>query len=117
MSEFLTLQQIVDADDMDFEVIEVPEWGGKVKLGSMTAGDRDAYEVAIYRSREKGGEEAALENVRSRLVAAALIEPKVSKGQVVKLAKKNARIVNQLFDAARRLNGISAEDAAELEGN
>lgn len=117
MGEFLTLKEIVAADDLDHEVVDVPEWGGKVKVGAMTAGDRDRYEVAIYQSRQKGGEDAALENVRSRLVAACLLEPKLDKKDVAKLAKKNARVVNRLFDICRKLNGITADDAAELEGN
>lgn len=117
MSKFLTLKEIIAVDDSEFEVVDVPEWGGQVKLGSMTMGERDAYEVAIYQMKEKGGDTAALENVRSRLVAASLVEPKLEKKDVVKLAKKNAKIVSRLFDIARRLNGISDEDAAELEGN
>jgi hypothetical protein len=33
----LTAQQIVEAQDVQFELVEVPEWGGIVRIRSLTA--------------------------------------------------------------------------------
>lgn len=116
-SNFLTLKQIIAADDINYRDVEVPEWGGTVRLGAMAASERDRYESQVYLARQKGGDDAAFDNVRARLVAACMINPKVDRKQIAALGNKNAKTINRLFDICRELNGISEQDAEDLEKN
>jgi hypothetical protein len=46
MSEFLTIDQILAANDLPSEVVEVPEWGGKVKVQGLSRASYDAIAKA-----------------------------------------------------------------------
>lgn len=118
----LTIDQILGKDDREYKDVEVPEWGGSVRLRAMSSKARDAYEARIYMSRQKDGDEGAMDNVRASLVAQCMCDEegnnlKLGKKQVEALGGQSAAVVNRLFDVARKLNGISDSDVEELEKN
>ncbi len=41
----LTKEQVQNIDDFKFKIVDVPEWGGEVKVRSMSAKDRIAFEA------------------------------------------------------------------------
>ena len=43
----LTRDQILQANDLVTETVEVPEWGGSVFVKSLTGVERDQFEAAI----------------------------------------------------------------------
>ena len=66
----LTKAQILEARDLEDETVEVPEWGGSVKIRSMSGADRDKFEASLTGTAGKRD----LTNIRARLVALTLVD-------------------------------------------
>lgn len=114
---FLTRQQILEADDRKFEIVEVPEWGGTVRLGSMQAINRDRYEIAYGKAREEGSERS----IRATLVSACIVDEKgetlFTEDDVIEFSKKSGAVLAELFDKCMELNGMSKKAVEKLKGN
>ncbi len=116
----LSKAQIFAADDRKTEDVEVPEWGGTVRLRGLNGTERDAYEASMQ--KQVGGKQVQdLRNFRARLVALAAINedgtPLFETNEVAALAKRSSAALSRLFDATCRLSGITDEDVKDLEGN
>ena len=114
----LSKAAILAADDLPSKVIEVPEWGGSVRIRSMTATDRDAFEVAQLEAQREG--RAAPHNIRARYVAACVIgedgSPLFEESEIAKLGSKSAKALDRAFSAITGMNAIdpgAIEDAAK----
>lgn len=98
----LTVEEIIAADDLGQEEVEMPEWGGSVMVRGLGYGEwvdlRDAATV--------GGQQD--ERLFTRLLlAAALVEPVVSIEQADLLIAKSASAVNRLVDSIVSTSRIS----------
>ena len=49
----LSKDQILEADDREFKVVHVDQWDGDVKLSTMRACDRDAFEATMIPEKGK----------------------------------------------------------------
>lgn len=112
-------EEILGLQDLKVEEVEVPEWGGrKVRVSQMSGLDRDAYELEAYHERKAG---TTARNVRARLVARCVVDEAGARvfgeGDIEALGAKNAKALDRLYDKARDLNGLSASEAKEIEGN
>lgn len=113
----LSKQQILDVTDTKTEEVEVPEWGGTVRIQTMTGFARDAFESSIT------GKNGAVNttNIRAKLVAACVIDDEgelmFSDKDVAKLGKKSAAALERVFSAAQQMNRISDNDVEELAKN
>jgi hypothetical protein len=115
----LTKDQILAAEDLKRETVEVPEWGGEVIVSTMTGAGRDAWEFEVYGMK---GEDRNVENIRAKLIAACVVDESgallfPSPKDVIALGKKSARALDRVWAAARKLNGIGAAEMDELEKN
>lgn len=110
----LDRKAIFKAVDLDVKTVEVPEWGGEVCVRGLTARERDHFEASI-------GTSANLENLRARLVVLTLCdeagERLLKDSDAIELGKKNAQVVDRLFEVARKMSGMTDADVEELEGN
>jgi hypothetical protein len=119
---YLTKTDILEAEDLRSEDVEVPEWGGKVRVFELTGTDRDAYQASIIKQREDGTREWRLANATVRLVSMSIGDPDTherlfTEGDVTALGKKSARALNRVFTVAQRLSALADEDVEELLGN
>jgi hypothetical protein len=116
----LTKDQIWAANDLKTIEVPVPEWGGSVRIKTLTGAERDQYEADSYK-RVKGRQEANLANLRARLVAMVVVDendqPMFTRADVMKLGQKSASALERVFNAAADLNGMSDADVEELSGN
>ena len=116
----LTKDQILGADDRDSIEVDVPEWGGSVRIAAMTACERDAFEASMIDTKGKG-DAKRLQNFRARFVASCIVDEDgnrlFSNKDIVDLGKKSSAPISRLFDECRKLNGMTDEDVEELEGN
>jgi hypothetical protein len=113
----LSITAMLDAEDIQYVVVSVPEWGGEVRLGSVSAGDMiDELEVASI----KGNREAMV-----RLVVRSLVNEDGSRvpvdqveDLVTKFRKKDIRVMNRLAEAALKLNSVplDREDSKNVSG-
>jgi hypothetical protein len=113
----LTADDILGVEDRPIEPVEVPEWGGRVYVRTMSARERDAIEAEVHSL----GEERSLENARARFCARVICnadgEPLFTTKQIPELGKKSAAALDRVFAVGSRLNGFTAKDAEELSGN
>ena len=116
----LTREQILEAQDIQTEVVEVPEWGGSVTIQGMTGRDRDAFEADIVQKKGKDFS-VNMQNIRAKLVALSLVNGDGKRiftdKDITALGKKSAAALDRIFSVAQELSGISTKDVEELAKN
>lgn len=109
----LSKDAIMAINDLPTEIVEVPQWGGSVKVRGMNAGERDRFEEAI---RKHG-----MANLRSMLASMTIIDEEgkrlFSDKEMDKLGAKSAEALDLIVEVASRLSGLLDEDVEILEGN
>lgn len=109
----LTKSDILESNDFPHEDVEVPEWGGTVRVRSMSGAERDALEAHFINAGVD-----KLTNLRARLCALCIVDDKMERlfndDDIAALGKKSAKALDRVADVAQRLNGMGAkaEDAA-----
>lgn len=120
MSSLLTRDQILSAPDITTEDVEVPEWGGTVRVRGLSASQRDAFESASVAVKGKKIDPNFI-NIRARLVALAVVDDNgdqmFTNADIKALGEKSAAPIDRIFDVASRLSGVSEGDIDQLEGN
>jgi len=113
----LNKADILSASDECFELVLVPEWGGEVRVSSMSAFSRDQFEASII--GKNGGQN--LQNIRAKLAAATLTDEAgkllFTEKDLAKLGGKSAAALDRVFEVAQRLNGMSNADVEEIAKN
>jgi hypothetical protein len=111
----LSKDQILSADDLPFEDVPVPEWGGHVRIRTLTGFERDHFEASVQRD-PKG--KRNLNNVRARLLALCLIDEDgtrmFAEAEIKALGAKSAKVLDHLLDIAKKLSGLTDEDVEEM---
>lgn len=115
----LSRDAILGASDQVTEPVDVPEWGGKVNVRSLTGRELDHYNSNI---RKQVGNQVVMQpNPRAKLVALALVddagERLFADKDVEALGRKNSKVIDRLWDVAARLSGLTDEEQDEIEGN
>jgi hypothetical protein len=118
----LTREDIFGRQDRTFKDVNCPEWGGKVRIQSLSGAERDQFEESIMGPRNKDGtREVTVKNIRAKLVALSAVDkegqPLFSPDDVMELGKKNAAALDRLFTVAQKLSGISRDDLDEMVKN
>lgn len=127
MGSYLSKDQIVGADDRPTRDVDVPEWGGTVRVRALSGSDRDAYEASMRTVMPDpagtGGMKVVTDesNARAKLVAFSVVDENGERvfgdHEVSRLGLKSAAALNRVFMAAAELSGLTAESEAEIEGN
>jgi hypothetical protein len=122
--KLLTAAEIMDAPDMRFKVVPVPEWGGEVVVRALSGTERDAFEAGLVQQRGKERVVTTL-NIRAKLCALTIVDPSdptlrrrmFDDKQIAALGGKSAGALSRVYNEAADLSGISEKDAEELAGN
>ncbi len=116
----LSKTAILAANDLKSEDIEVPEWGGAVRVRSFTGRERDAFEASMVRGDGKD-RKVDLTNMRARLVGLTVIDETGQRlftdEEVDLLGAKSGAALDRVFAVAQKLNGLSGADVEELSKN
>jgi hypothetical protein len=109
----LTADDILAANDLKVEAVDVPEWGGRVFVRTMSAGKRDEYDASIRPDDEK----LDLVNFRARLVAYTCCDAEgkllFNVAQIVQLAQKSSLALIRVFRAAQKINKLGSDAVAD----
>lgn len=101
-------------DDLKIEVVDVPEWGGSVRVSTMSAFARDRFEANIA----KAGGGLNLHNIRAKLAIATIVDddnkPLFDESDIDRLGQKSCAALDRIFAAAQRLNLISDKEVETL---
>lgn len=113
----LSKDQILAAEDLVTEDVEVPEWGGTVRVRMMTGAERDSFEDSLTQTKGKNVK-TNLANLRARLVARTVVDEDGKRlftdAEAGVLGQKSAAALDRVFEAARKLNGMTEKDVEEL---
>lgn len=116
----LSREQILSTDDSNTELVDVPQWGGSVRVRSLTGRERDRLEASMIGKNGKADATRGLANFRARLVAASVIDdnaaPMFTEADIDALAGRSAAALDTIAQAAMRLSGLSESDVEELAG-
>lgn len=120
MMQQLSREQILGTDDSNVETVEVPQWGGSVRVRALTGRERDRLEASMIGKNGKADATKGLTNFRARLVAASVVDdngaPMFTEADIDLLADRSAAALDTIAQAAMRLSGLSSEDVNELAG-
>ena len=109
----LTKDQILEAQDLQNESVDVPEWSGSVLVRTMTGADRDAFEASMITTLADGTRKPNMANMRAKLVALTVVDDAgnllFGVSDVDRLALKSASALERVFTAAQRINGLGAQ--------
>lgn len=111
----LTKSAILDAQDLKHEDVEVPAWGGTVRIRAMTGMERDQFRASI--ASEEG---VPVGKFSAALLAATCIDENGDRlftmEDMEALQAKSAEALDVPADVAARLNGLgvqAVEDAVK----
>ena len=127
----LSRQQIIDAADINTLDIACPEWGGEVRIRSLTLKEADAWRKSLMRETEvregrnvrkdlSFDKDKAVENEVNLIVMAAIDDngQKVFQVEdVAALMKKHTAPIKRLVEAITKLSGIYAAAVDDAEKN
>ena len=117
MSKYLTREAILAAPSRDYAEVAVPEWGGVVRVRSLTGTERDAFESSLTVTRG-GKQKTNTANFRARLVALCIVDEDdnllFNQADVVQLGLKSVSALQRVFDKCNEMNNISEDDIDEL---
>ena len=128
MTQYLSAEQILNADDLAHEDVKVPEWADKktgvdtVRVRELPGTERDKFEAQFVGKDGASVRAEGLEGFRARLAAASIVDAEGNKlfrsvAEVKRLGEKSARALQRVCDVATRLSKMSDEDIKELTGN
>lgn len=119
---------ILADDDGKWEDVKTPEWKSSpvTRVKALSGTERDAFEASSrqLRPNPKGGFDVVpnQENARARFLVRAIIDPDTGERiftdqDANALGRKNAAVLDRLFEVGTRLSGMSDDDVAAIEGN
>ena len=117
----LTKDQILEANDLKTQSVEVPEWGGSVLVRTMSGTDRDAFEASMITLSPDGTRKPNMTNMRAKLVALTVVDDAANRlfdaSDVDRLALKSASALERVFEAAQRINGLGVDAQDDIAKN
>ncbi len=117
--KLLTREAILAADDLRAAYVEVPEWGGQIRVRSLTGTERDALDGERGAALARG---AIPPNWRTKRVALAIVDEDgkslFSEKDVAALGRHNGAIIDRIDDVVLDLSGMrdaTPERASSLD--
>jgi hypothetical protein len=111
--KFLTAAEILEADDLKVEEVDVPEWGGIVRLRPMSA-----LEAIEYTEANKAGDK---KHAAVRMAAVCVVDedgnPAFTADQVAQLSKKSLAAFMRIQKVAMRINGLDEKETKEVKND
>ncbi|WP_327268814.1 phage tail assembly chaperone [Streptomyces sp. NBC_01218] len=118
----LTADQITAADDRSWEDVDVPEWGGTVRVLCLSGTDRNAYQQSLVVLGPNGSvQRMNMQDQMARLLAKSLVDENFQRlftdKDIKALGAKNGAVLHRLSEIAQRLSGLRKEDVEAKAGN
>jgi hypothetical protein len=115
MDLLTTKESILSIQDTEIEKIYVKPWKASVYVRTVGSREWDAWEISL--TNEKSGK-ISMQNFRARLAAMCLCDadgkPIFTEKDAKELGNKSKIAMDIIMEAAKRLNGVTAEDEEKL---
>lgn len=112
---YLSKDDILKADDLPTRDVDVPEWGGIVRVRAMSGSERDAYDASRMTKGPDGKYTLSFRDARANLVARCVIGDDgallFNTADVARLGAKSSTALQRVADVAAELSGLA--DAAD----
>lgn len=109
---YLSKDDIFKADDLPVEDVDVPEWGGVVRVRGLTGKERDRFEFKMAAARK----DPASAQVRAEIVGRCIVDEDgdrvFSDRDIDRLGDKSGEALDRVFEKVRELSGMG-DDAVE----
>ena len=106
---------ILQAEDIKTIDVKVPEWGGTVRVGTMTGRGRQEY----FKTLALDGDESRKDLYATLIVSCAIDEsgsPLFKVSDIPELTKKSSVPLNRIFEVAAELNGLTQKAVDNIAG-
>lgn len=113
----LNKDDILGTKDLRTKTINIPEWGGDVIISTMTALDRDEFEVAMINTVKPKSRSSIRASVAVRVIVDKNGNRLFSDEDAGILSGKSGVALTRVYDTAISLNRITDEDIDELAKN
>lgn len=114
----LSRDDVLKAEDLTTEEVEVPEWGGSVLVRGMTGRERDEFESSAMDQRSGRVNYA---NTRAKIAIRCVVDDDGKRlfdaADIDVLGEKSGAALDRVFAVAARLSGLGDSDLAELTAN
>lgn len=107
----LSVEDILTAPDIQERVVEVPEWGGAVRIKSFTK--QRQIQLRAQALDQKG--EVDSERMELLMFVEGVVEPKFTAQHLDLLKEKSASAMDRVLSAILDLGGLTPEKQAEME--
>ena len=118
---YLSRDDILKPRDLKVEEVDVPEWGGIVRVRELTAEAMADYEASMVNVDSKGKGTPDFSNRRVKLLVRAVVdedgEQLFSLVDVPALGQMPAGVIERVADVAERLSGMGDDAVEDAEGN
>ena len=115
MTKILSVEEILGAPDIREEVVEVPEWGGAVRIRAFTKAQQQAIrDDATLKANTRDGKAGTLDTSRLEMLTLirGIVEPKFQDAHILNLREKSSSAIERILKAILVLSGM-AENAVE----
>lgn len=113
----LSREQILNANDRTYEVVQCPEWGGDVRIQSLTGLEYDRFQKEIASGRGKN-RDVRFDHLRTRLIVKCAVDEDgalmFEEADIRRLSSKNSKPIDRLFAACQKIVGMSDDDAEKM---
>jgi hypothetical protein len=118
----LTREQILGAQDIVFEHVDVPEWGGEVILHTLTGSEREELDNFIAENGLSSGNDKATigkNSYMAKVLQLSIVDEAgaqlFSIDDLVELGKRNSKVMIRLFKLARKISALSIAEMERYE--
>ena len=115
MGHYLSRDDILNAQDLPTEMVDVPEWGGAVTVRGLNGQEREELDRMLFSRTGKKP------NTKAALVALSAVDEQGERlftlEDVEALSLKSGAALDRVFEAAQRLSGLTRASREELRKN
>ena len=108
--------EILGAKDLKTKDVKVPEWGGTVRVKTMTGPERGKFEEKAFVDGKTD-----FSTFRQRLIAMTVCDEDgkliFTEADIAALGNKSAKALDRVFAAAQKLNGLGRDDIEDMVKN
>ncbi len=116
-TNYLSRSDILEAEDLQIKEIEIPEWGGTIRVRGLTGTQRDEYLSSLLVNPGVSAD-LKLANATAKLVYQCVVDkegkPAFREGDILLLGKKNGHALNQVYELASELSGLETKDIEKI---
>lgn len=113
---YLTRDAILRGPKLKTQNVNVPEFGGIVRVRELTAGERDSLESKLFSSSDAPDDK--YKDLRATLVSMSVVDEAgknlFTEKDIPELSAKSARGIDRIFSVAQLLSGLTPSEVDEL---